>query len=187
MTPQPVAIANVLTPRARRFSASFSNTGNSPTSSTAKVVPRVSQLRAEECPDLANAREASHEREVLNDINLSQSYEDLTLITENWSFRTSMGGGGAATEAEAFAAANPLHLNLTNSCCNSPSPTRLRLPHGLSPSPTRHHSKTFATRRSMSPTMRPSQLACSVKRKFELDDHVQTYSPPPAKKFFIDR
>lgn len=62
--------------------------------------------------------------------------------------------------------------------------TQLRLPYGLSPSPTR---KTFQTRRSMSPiAMRPSSLG-PVKRKFDLDDYTQSYSPPPFKKAFTER
>lgn len=62
--------------------------------------------------------------------------------------------------------------------------TALRLPYGLSPSPTR---KTFQTRRSQSPiAMRPSSLG-PVKRKFELDDYTQSYSPPPFKKAFTER
>lgn len=180
MTPTPIMkVYSRDAPRARRFSASFSpHTGGSPSS---KVVPRISQIRQEECPDLANAREANHEREVLSDMQMSQSCEDLTLITESWSFK-------AGLESDAIVT-NPLHLNLTSKHSNSPSPTRhgLRLPyHGLSPSPTRQ--KTFATRRSMSPiAMRPSQLAGSVKRKFELDDGSNTCSPPPIKKIFIDR
>lgn len=61
----------------------------------------------------------------------------------------------------------------------------LRLPYGLSPSPTR---RTFATRRSMSPiAMRPSSLS-GVKRKFELEEnYVNSYSPPPFKRIFSER
>lgn len=61
----------------------------------------------------------------------------------------------------------------------------MRLPYGLSPSPTR---RTFATRRSMSPiAMRPSSLG-PVKRKFDLDDnYANSHSPPPFKKMFFER
>lgn len=74
----------VFTPRTRRFSAgSFSPVSNcsSPGSSSSsngaggsKVVPRISQLKQEECADLG-AREMSLEREVMSD---SRSCEDLS-------------------------------------------------------------------------------------------------------------
>ncbi|XP_063704349.1 P2R1A-PPP2R2A-interacting phosphatase regulator 1 [Culicoides brevitarsis] len=172
----PSSFANILTPRARRFSTSFNPLTASPSS---KLVPRISQIRQEEL-EVPTQREVNHEREVHSAMQISQSYEDLTLITETWSFKG---------DQDTNSVSNLLHLNLTNSnvCCSSPSPTRsgMRLPYGLSPSPTR---KSFATRRSMSPiAMRPSQLASSVKRKFELDDPTSTYSPPPFKKLIIDR
>lgn len=174
------AMCKVFTPRARRFSASFSPRTGSPSS---KLVPRISQLRQEECAD----REVNHERGVISDLQMSQSYDDLSIITEGWSMKSD--DNGSAT--------NPLHLNLTMgnllNGSSSPSPTRhLRFPyHSLTPSPTR---RAFATRRSMSPvTMRPSQLVSgSVKRKFEMDEvHSNgcssTYSPPLKKKIFMDR
>uniref|UniRef100_A0A336LUU5 CSON001508 protein n=1 Tax=Culicoides sonorensis TaxID=179676 RepID=A0A336LUU5_CULSO len=172
----PANFANIFAPRARRFSTSFNPLTASPSS---KLVPRISQIRQEEL-EVPTVREANHEREIHSAMHISQSYEDLTLITEGWSFKG---------ENDTNSVTNLLHLNLTSSnvCCSSPSPTRsgLRLPYGLSPSPTR---KSFATRRSMSPiAMRPSQLASSVKRKFELDDPNSTCSPPPFKKLIIDR
>lgn len=145
------------------------------------MVSRISQLRQEEFTDVTNAREVSHEREVISDMQMSQSYEDLSIITEGWTMKSEDSNSGT----------NPLHLNFANSNlvteCSSPSPTRHshRFPyHHLSPSPTR---KAFATRRSMSPiAIRPSQL--SIKRKFEVDDgYSSTYSPPPIKRIFIDR
>lgn len=109
----PAAFSNVLAPRARRFSASFSPLIGSPSS---KLVPRISQIRQEECVEIATAREVNHEREIHSAMQISQSYEDLTLITEGWSFKAEQEGS----------ISNPLHLNISNSniCCSSPSPTR---------------------------------------------------------------
>lgn len=165
-----------------------------------RLTPRVSQLRQEECADLSS-REVNHEREVHTALQISQSWEDLTLDAENWSFKSDND------------LTNPLHVMLPTNLigCSSPSPTRyvlfkfltthkvlifivlylissrtgLRLPYGLSPSPTR---RTFQTRRSMSPiALRPSSLG-PVKRKFELDDNYSnSYSPPPFKKIFTER
>ncbi|TDG48608.1 hypothetical protein AWZ03_004937 [Drosophila navojoa] len=180
----PAPVFNPFTPRARRYSASYSPALNGAGGSLGTALcltPRVSQLRQEECADL-NSREVNHEREVHREIQISQSWEDLTLVTENWSCKSDE-------------LSNPLQTLPTGSSnstsCSSPSPTSnragMRLPY--SPSPTR---RTFATRRSMSPIpMRPSSLA-PVKRKFELDDNNPSvsnwsvYSPPPPKKIFTD-
>lgn len=177
----PAPVFNIFTPRARRYSASYSPLTTAANGATLCLTPRVSQLRQEECADL-NSREVNHEREVHREIQISQSWEDLTLVAENWSCKS-----------DEFS--NPLQVSLPptgTTSCSSPSPTNnragMRLPY--SPSPTR---RTFATRRSMSPiAMRPSQLG-PVKRKFELDDNPtqgsnwSVYSPPPVKKIFTER
>ncbi|EDW77908.1 uncharacterized protein Dwil_GK24735 [Drosophila willistoni] len=179
----PAPMFNIFTPRARRYSASYSPL--TPGAGGALCLgPRVSQLRQEECADV-NSREVNHEREVHREIQISQSWEDLTLVAENWSCKS-----------DEFS--NPLQVTVpttttsaTGSSSPSPSPTNnragMRLPY--SPSPTR---RTFATRRSMSPiAMRPSQLG-PVKRKFELDENPpagsnwNVYSPPPLKKIFTE-
>lgn len=181
---------NLFTPRARRYSASYSPALGGAAAAAGAVgtalclTPRVSQLRQEECADL-NSREVNHELQLHREMLISQSWEDLTLVAENWSCKS-----------DEFS--NPLQVVLpatggsNSTSCSSPSPTSnragMRLPY--SPSPTR---RTFATRRSMSPIqMRPSSLA-PVKRKFELDDNNagasnwSVYSPPPLKKIFTDR
>ncbi|KAH8412304.1 hypothetical protein KR009_001120 [Drosophila setifemur] len=176
----PAPVFNIFTPRARRYSASYSPLTTAANGATLCLTPRVSQLRQEECADL-NSREVNHEREVHREIQISQSWEDLTLVTENWSCKS-----------DEFS--NPLQVTLPptgSTSCSSPSPTSnragMRLPY--SPSPTR---RTFATRRSMSPiAMRPSQLG-PVKRRFELDDNPtqgsnwSVYSPPPLKKLYTE-
>ncbi|XP_016964530.1 uncharacterized protein LOC108034209 [Drosophila biarmipes] len=176
----PAPVFNIFTPRARRYSASYSPLTTAANGATLCLTPRVSQLRQEECADL-NSREVNHEREVHREIQISQSWEDLTLVAENWSCKSDD-------------LSNPLQVSLPptgTTSCSSPSPTNnragMRLPY--SPSPTR---RTFATRRSMSPiAMRPSQLG-PVKRKFELDDNPMqgsnwsVYSPPPLKKIFTE-
>ncbi|KAM8716902.1 hypothetical protein ACLKA7_003727 [Drosophila subpalustris] len=183
----PAPMFNLFTPRARRYSASYSpglGAGAAAAGGSALcLTPRVSQLRQEECADL-NSREVNHEREVHREIQISQSWEDLTLVAENWSCKS-----------DEFS--NPLQVVLpqvgssNSTSCSSPSPTSnragMRLPY--SPSPTR---RTFTSRRSMSPiAMRPSSLG-PVKRKFELDDNNpgvsnwSVYSPPPLKKIFTD-
>lgn len=189
--PPPTSFSNIFT-RTRRFSASFSplavmsNGSSSPSRSGSctpgpRLTPRISQLRQEECADLSNSREVNHEREVHSAMQMSQSYEDLTLVTENWSFSSSAKNNDDLN--------NPLQVALPSigtSYCSSPSPTSrggigLQYP-TTSPSPTRK----FVTRRSMSPCpIRPSPLSSSVKRKFDLEDNYgNCCSPPPLKKIF---
>ncbi|EDW39879.1 GL16229 [Drosophila persimilis] len=86
----PAPVFNIFAPRARRYSASYSpmSTANGGTNGAALcLTPRVSQLRQEECADL-NSREVNHEREVHREIQISQSWEDLTLVAENWSCKS---------------------------------------------------------------------------------------------------
>ncbi|XP_015179272.1 PREDICTED: protein FAM122A [Polistes dominula] len=177
-------------PRMRRFSASSS-------CSIPRLTPRVSQLRQEECIDVAG-REAAHEKEIHSAMQISQSWEDLRLEAEGLSFKDSESPSHLnRTERQiSKKILDPLGLNLSvNSplLCSSPSPTRTglnqrqcyspgihmaTLKNNLSPSPTR---KAFATRRSLSP-IRPSCLG-PVKRKFELEDTgVDHNSYPPAKR-----
>lgn len=80
-----------------------------------RLTPRVSQLRQEECADL-NSREVNHEREVHTAIQISQSWEDLTLDAEHWSFKSDNSSD----------LTNPLHVTLPTGIisCSSPSPTR---------------------------------------------------------------
>lgn len=197
----PTSFSNIFAPRVRRFSASFSplavisNGSSSPVRSGSctpgpRLTPRISQLRQEECADLSNSREVNHEREIHSAMQMSQSYEDLTLVTENWSFSS------ATNTKHNDDLINPLHVALPSigtNYCSSPSPTS-RAGLGLqypttSPSPTRK----YVTRRSMSPCpIRPSPLS-SVKRKFDLEggsggeggnNYGNCYSPPPLKKIF---
>lgn len=101
--------SNVFTPRARRYSTSFSPLAVTPGPC---LTPRVSQLRQEECADI-NTRESNHEREVHNALQISQSWEDLTLDADNWSLKSEMD------------LSNSLHVNLPlGVSCSSPSPTR---------------------------------------------------------------
>uniref|UniRef100_A0A182J6F7 Uncharacterized protein n=1 Tax=Anopheles atroparvus TaxID=41427 RepID=A0A182J6F7_ANOAO len=193
----PTSFSNIFTPRVRRFSASFSplavisNGSASPGRNGSgtpgpRLTPRISQLRQEECADVTNTREVNHEREIHSAMQMSQSYEDLTLVAENWSFAAS------ASKMANEDLQNPLHVALPtigSTCCSSPSPTSrggigLQYP-TTSPSPTRK----FVTRRSMSPCpLRPSPLSSSVKRKFDLDDNYgNCYSPPPKKIFTSER
>ncbi|KAH8419410.1 hypothetical protein KR222_011191, partial [Zaprionus bogoriensis] len=179
----PAPMFNPFTPRARRYSAGGAAAAAAGGAGAALcLTPRVSQLRQEECADLST-REVNHELQVHREMLISQSWEDLTLVAENWSCKS-----------DEFS--NPLQVVLppagsNSTSCSSPSPTSnragMRLPY--SPSPTR---RTFATRRSMSPiAMRPSSLG-PVKRKFELEDNNagasnwSVYSPPPLKKIFTD-
>ncbi|XP_018329376.1 protein FAM122B isoform X2 [Agrilus planipennis] len=143
-------------PRIRRFSASFTPISGSPNCGL-RLTPRISQIRQEEYADISNLRELAHEREVHHNMQISQSWEDLRLVTDsNEQKGTKMG---------------PLHVSLpcygTN--CNSPSPTRLSSPGFQSPT---RGSRTFV-RRSASPVLRPSPLG--VKRK--LDDDTCHLSP----------
>lgn len=193
-------------PRTRRFSASFSpvhNMSSGPLQGP-RLTPRVSQLRQEECLD----REAAHEREIHSAMQMSQSWEDLTLVpgspSSSTTTTTTTSSSSICKQQEQNEANrrmlqryidHPLQLSLPNAggppVCSSPSPTRQGLgrqcfspgfcfKNSLSPSPTR---KAFATRRSLSPnTVRASSLG-PVKRKCELEDEkVDHYVPPPAKR-----
>ncbi|XP_034945310.1 protein FAM122A [Chelonus insularis] len=177
------------TPRTRRFSTS--SPGNAP-----RLTPRVNQLKQEECIDVAG-REAAHEKEIHSAMQISQSWEDLTLEAEGLSFKDSDSSpvqqplqNSRIERHLARRIFDPLNLSLSTTMngggpplCSSPSPTRSSIGQrqcyspgvhianwksNLSPSPTR---KAFATRRSLSPiAIRPSCLG-PVKRKFELDDN----------------
>lgn len=175
-------------PRIRRFSTSSS-------SGVPRLTPRVSQLRQEECVDVAG-REAAHEKEIHSAMQISQSWEDLTIEAEGLSFKDSESASlqfKIESRQIAKRGLDPLSISLSVSgptAYSSPSPTRSGLgqrqcyspgvhavtwKNNLSPSPTR---KAFATRRSLSPiAIRPSCLA-SVKRKFELDDSGADLQPP---------
>ncbi|XP_020281433.1 protein FAM122A isoform X2 [Pseudomyrmex gracilis] len=175
-------------PRLRRFSTS--SPGNVP-----RLTPRVSQLRQEECIDVAG-QEAAHEKEIHSAMQISQSWEDLTLEAEGLSFKDSDSSVQQLSKLERpKRLLDPLSLNLSitgSPLCSSPSPTRSgfqrqcyspSIPHiwknNLSPSPTR---KAFATRRSLSPiAIRPSCLG-PVKRKFELDESGLDNLQPPIKR-----
>lgn len=181
-------------PRTRRFSTSSPGGGSVP-----RLTPRVSQLRQEECVDVAG-REAAHEKEIHSAMQISQSYEDLRLEAEGLSFKDAESPGHQGNKNEKQSSKrpfDPLSLNLSTTgppLCSSPSPTRSGLgqrqcyspgiqfnwKNTLSPSPTR---KAFATRRSLSPiAIRPSCLG-PVKRKFELDDNNgDQHLQPPAKR-----
>jgi len=124
------------------------------------LTPRVSQLRQEECVDVAG-QEAAHEKEIHSAILISQSWEDLTLEAEGLSFKDSE----SPTQLNKIERQitkkplDPLNLNLSitgSPLCSSPSPTRSGFNQrqcyspnlhfwksNLSPSPTR---KAFATR-----------------------------------------
>lgn len=108
-------------------------------------------------------REAAHEREIHSAMQISQSWEDLTLEAEGLSFKDSDCSTHQLNKTErqiAKRTLDPLSLNLSISgppLCSSPSPTRSGLNQrqcyspgihinwktNLSPSPTR---KAFATR-----------------------------------------
>ncbi|XP_025424076.1 protein FAM122A isoform X2 [Sipha flava] len=169
-------------PRFRRFSTSGSPHTIMPNTSP-KLVHRVNQLRQEETIDMVN-REVAHEREIHSAMQISQSWEDLSIMIDSPSKPDE--GQFAKQAGGLFGRPNlydPLHLNLSMaSAPSSPSPTR-SLRHcvspslfkpNLSPSPTR---KTFTSGRSLSPiSMRPSTIG-PVKRKCEMDD----YEPNPKK------
>ncbi|XP_012254842.2 P2R1A-PPP2R2A-interacting phosphatase regulator 1 [Athalia rosae] len=182
-------------PRTRRFSTSSPGGGSAP-----RLTPRVSQLRQEESVDVAG-REAAHEKEIHSAIQISQSWEDLTLDAEGSSFKDAESPSHLPnkmdrqnTNKRPF---DPLSLNLSITgppLCSSPSPTRSGLGHrqcyspgiqfnwknNLSPSPTR---KAFATRRSLSPIAIRASCLGPVKRKFELDDsNGDQHLQPPAKR-----
>lgn len=70
-------------------------------------------MRLEECADISNSREVNHEREIHSSMQISQSWEDLTLVTENWSCKSDD-------------MTHPLQVALPTGpiVCSSPSPTR---------------------------------------------------------------
>lgn len=172
-----------------------------------RLTPRVSQLRQEEAVDVTNTREVAHEREIHSAMQMSQSWEDLNLVTDNLSCKSDTEMKPTTTPPTNCNSTNkmlPLNISLpapttSPASCSSPSPTRCGtlgrqcyspvLPYHMgmawkntmSPSPTR---KSFTTRRSLSPiAMRPSPLG-PVKRKFDLMDESDKteYLGPPTKR-----
>lgn len=71
----PTPAFNVFAPRARRYSTGFSPLATNP-GPLPRLTPRVSQLRQEECADVAS-REVNHEREIHNALQISQSWEGM--------------------------------------------------------------------------------------------------------------
>ncbi|XP_076311296.1 P2R1A-PPP2R2A-interacting phosphatase regulator 1-like [Tachypleus tridentatus] len=177
-------------PRNRRFSASSSPgrcspSSNSPSSLVPSFVPsRVIQLKHEEGMDVMY-REASHEKEVQSKLQISQSWEDLTLDG------TTLGNNGNNEPAKRpRSLTDPLHIFTPPlGLCNSPSPTRAgkqcfspsanlvrtsSFSLSPNPSPTR---KSFTTRRSQSPiALRPSQFL--IKRKCDIDMEQDSIGSP---------
>lgn len=164
----PTSFANIFgsanPTRNRRHSASFSQVPGSPVSG----LRRIHQLRQEEHEVTSNSRELAHEREIHSAMQISQSWEDLSLMNESPGDSKSSRMG-------------PIHVNLP-SCsvmCNSPSPTSGSFSrcYGFQ-SPTR---KVYV-RRSESPVLRPSPLG-GAKRKLDDRDVDFTYSPRPKRVY----
>ncbi|XP_065576250.1 P2R1A-PPP2R2A-interacting phosphatase regulator 1-like [Artemia franciscana] len=163
--------------RTRRYSASYAP--SSPGGHCSKKPPsRVVQLRQQESSDVL-VREVTKERECLSAIQMSQSWEDLSLIDDE---------GKDCRRPGSSCSGDPLTIAMPNGGAfapfhSNPSPTRssgrqcfspsmqiavrnVSYSPTPSPSPTR---KTVVTRRSMSPiALRASQLG-AVKRKCDLD------------------
>lgn len=131
--------SNSNSPRTRRFSASSSPLMSHSTSVGPRLTPRVNQLRAEECADVANTREVAHERGLHTAMQMGQSCEDLTLVSPGLSH--------SPTRTPRF---SPLPAV-------SPSPTRkYTTRRSLSPVPLRASS--------FSPISRPSALMPNKRR-----------------------
>lgn len=122
-----------------------------PQMSGLRLTPRISQLRQEDNADVLNSRELAHEREIHSTMQISQSWEDLSLMPDANDHKTTTTNNKMGL----------LHVSLpvysTFNSCNSPSPTR-----GFQ-SPTR--SSRTIIRRSASPVLKPSPLG--VKRKLD--------------------
>ncbi|CAH1991832.1 unnamed protein product [Acanthoscelides obtectus] len=156
--------------RTRRFSASFSPVPGSPISGP-RLTPRINQLRQEEHEGISNTRELAHEREIHHAMQISQSWEDLSLMNDNSS--------NSSCDWKPLNKTTPLQISLPSSygsafMCNSPSPTRTGFQ-----SPTR--SRTII-RRSASPVLRPSPLG--VKRKLDEDRSEFCAGRPNFRHFF---
>lgn len=137
----PIYTTTNLLSRTRRYSTScyspLAANGNGQGQSL--VVPsRVSQLRQEECADLTTNREVNHEREMLSAMQMSQSYEDLSLDAENWSFKSN----DITTTAAAAASSSTTDNNIFNANTTSSSlainPQQNSPIHGTSASPTKY-------------------------------------------------
>lgn len=160
---QPFIFGSASQMRPRRFSASFSQVPGSPILGP-RLTPRINQLRQEEHEVTSNTRELAHEREIHHTMQISQSWEDLSLMSDS-------------NESTKNNRMGLLQLNLpicgSGFVCNSPSPTRSGFQ-----SPTR--SRTIV-RRSASPVLRPSPLG--VKRKLD-EDKTDYHLSPRAKRVY---
>jgi len=181
-------------PRTRRFSASFSPL-NSPATPGSPRVPRVNQLKKEGARDVAG-REAASEKDFQSTLQISASWEDLTLSdTDSKECKAEF------QRRPSSACTEPIHVSLPNGLSPFvsspyPSPTRVSGRQCFSPSmqiPVRNSSfsptpspsptrKTFYTsRRSLSPiAIRASPLG-PVKRKCDLDERGDTGWIPQKK------
>lgn len=146
---------------------------------------RIHQLRQEEHEVTSNSRELAHEREIHSAMQISQSWEDLSLTIESPGDSKSSRMG-------------PIHVNLPacSVMCNSPSPTRYYILNcvencfchiGISGSFSRCYgfqspTRKVYVRRSESPVLRPSPLG-GAKRKLDDRDVDFTYSPRPKRVY----
>ncbi|EFX77168.1 hypothetical protein DAPPUDRAFT_321731 [Daphnia pulex] len=178
-------LCSTFEPRTRRFSASFSPLHSPGTPASPRVPPsRVSQLKKEEACD-AVGREVASEKEFQSTLQISASWEDLSLSdTDSKETKTE------PQRRPSSACTEPIHVTLPNGLSPFvsspyPSPTRVSGRQCFSPSmqiPVRNSSfsptpspsptrKTFYTsRRSLSPiAIRASSLG-PVKRKCDLEE-----------------
>ncbi|KAK4020437.1 PPP2R1A-PPP2R2A-interacting phosphatase regulator 1 [Daphnia magna] len=188
-------LCSTFEPRTRRFSASFSPL-HSPTPGSPRVPPsRVSQLKKEEACD-AVGREVASEKEFQSTLQISASWEDLSLSdTDSKEIKTE------PQRRPSSACTEPIHVTLPNGLSTFvsspyPSPTRVSGRQCFSPSmqiPVRNSSfsptpspsptrKTFYTsRRSLSPIAIRASSFGPVKRKCDLEDRGDSAWTPNKK------
>ncbi|XP_041483359.1 P2R1A-PPP2R2A-interacting phosphatase regulator 1-like [Lytechinus variegatus] len=160
-------------PRVRRMSAQTSN-GAKPMSVPVRIPSRVTQIKQEESLDI-RSKEAEHEREVRSAFRMSQSWDDLHLDESIKALRSEPRSELRSCISEPLSIVTPTLPFVAS----SPSPTRpgkqcfspqisMRSP-CMSPSPNPSPTRSTFTKRSMSPVLRPSSLASSLKRKYDSD------------------
>ncbi|XP_069068590.1 PABIR family member 2 [Pleurodeles waltl] len=162
--------------RTRRNSAPVMNHNNPlPSSSSPIHIPssRLYQLKREEGVDLAN-REAAHEREVQTTMQISQSWDESLILSDNDFDKYEKSSSPKRIDFVPVSPA-PSPTRGIGKQCFSPSLQMFVSSNGLPPSPIPSPTRRFASRRSQSPIncIRPSVLAPMKRKGGEMETESQ--------------
>ncbi|XP_057206040.1 protein FAM122B isoform X1 [Triplophysa rosa] len=159
--------------RSRRNSTTIVRPNVVPSSPIRVPSTRLQRIKQEEGIDVMN-RETAHEREVQAAMQMSQSWEDSLVLSDNDLEKSSSSSPKRIDFVPVSPAPSPTR-GIGKKQCFSPSLQILVSSNGLTPSPVPSPTRRFSlpSRRSQSPNcIRPSIL-CPLKRKGEMETESQ--------------